>query len=79
MSARVLKFEISAGEFLVMINIVSSISGQLIQIFKVLPDIIESSRYVGDIREILEYPEDFLTEGGTVCVDFKKIEFRHIM
>ena len=76
-SARVLKFEISAGEFLVMINIVSSISGQLIQIFKVLPDIIESSRYVGDIREILEYPEDFLTEGGTVCVDFKKIEFRH--
>ena len=58
-SARVLKFEISAGEFLVMINIVSSISGQLIQIFKVLPDIIESSRYVGDIREILEYPEDF--------------------
>lgn len=75
-SAQILNFKISTGEFLVMINIVSSISGQLIEIFKVLPDIAQSCRYVGDIREILDYPEDF--GGEIVCGDFKYLEFRHV-
>nr|MDE7327378.1 ABC transporter ATP-binding protein/permease [Lachnospiraceae bacterium] len=78
-SAKVLKLEISAGEFLVMINMVSSISGQLIQIFKGLPDIVESARYVGDIRDIFDYPEDFRTEGKIVCGDFWHLKFNHVV
>lgn len=75
-SAQILNLKISTGEFLVMINIVSSISGQLIEIFKVLPDIATSVRYVGDIRGILDYPKDF--GGEMICEDFERLEFRHV-
>ncbi len=75
-SAQILNLKISTGEFLVMINIVSSISGQLIEIFKVLPDIATSVRYVGDIRKILDYPED--STGEMICGDFERLEFRHV-
>lgn len=78
-SGLLLDTRISLGDFLVLINVVSTISMQLINVLQTLPDIYKSSLYVDEIREMLDYPSDF-REGGK-CLkkeDFNSIEFKDV-
>lgn len=78
-SGLLLNTRISVGDFLVLINVVSTISKQLINVLQTLPDIYKSSLYVDEIREILEYPTDFRTgEQYLKKEDFTSIEFQDV-
>lgn len=77
-SAKFLRKTIAVGDFLVMLNIVSSMSDELIRFFKTIPDIDQSALHMGDIREILDAPESFLTKDGMDCKEFKTLEFRDV-
>lgn len=77
-SAKLLAGQVLAGDFLVMLNIVATMSEQLINLFKAIPDIVQSSRYINDIREILEAKSVFREEGGLVCETFEVLEFKNV-
>jgi len=74
-----LNTRISVGDFLVLINVVSTMSMQIIHVLQTLPDLYKSSLYIDDIKEILDYPTDF--HAGGKCLkkeDFNSIEFRDV-
>lgn len=78
-SGLLLNTRISLGDFLVLINVVSTISMQLIHLLQTLPDIYKSSLYVDEIKEILDYPTDY--HAGGKCLkkeDFNSIEFKDV-
>lgn len=78
-SGLLLNTRISLGDFLVLINVVSTISMQLIHVLQTLPDIYKSSLYIDEIKEILDYPTDF--HAGGKCLkkeDFSSIEFKDV-
>lgn len=83
-SGLLLHTRISLGDFLVLINVVSTISMQLINVLQTLPDIYKSSRYIDEIKEILDYPTDFHTGGKYLkkedfnSIEFKDVNFRYI-
>lgn len=77
-SARLLGRKMTTGDFLVMINVVSVMSTQLIDVLKILPDIYQSCLYIRDIREILDYPSGFRQDGGMVCDGFHTIQFKNV-
>lgn len=78
-SGLLLNTQISLGDFLVLINVVSTISMQMINVFQTLPDIYKSSLYVDEIKEILDYPTDFHTGGnGLKKEDFRNIKFQEV-
>lgn len=54
-SGQLLDKMITLGEFLVAISVVSSMSTQIIEIVKIIPDIYHSGLWVSDIREVLDY------------------------
>ncbi len=75
---------ISVGDFLVLINVVSTMSMQLINVLQTLPDIYKSSLYIDEIKEILDYPTDFRAGGKCLkkedfnSIEFKDVSFRYI-
>lgn len=77
-SARLLEKKVLVGDFLVMLNVVAAMSEQLIGLFRTIPDICQSSRYISDIREVLEMEGGFRTEGGLVCESFQALEFKNV-
>lgn len=77
-SAKLLGKEVGVGDFLVMLNIVSSLSDELIRFFKTIPDIYQSALYMGDIREVLGTSSDFNVEAGLDCNEFKALELRDV-
>lgn len=78
-SGLLLKTQISLGDFLVLINVVSTISNQLINVLQTLPDIYKSSLYVDEIKEMLDYPTDFHAGGKYLKKeDFNSIEFKDV-
>lgn len=83
-SGMLLNTQISLGDFLVLINVVSTISTQLINVLQTLPDIYKSSLYVDEIKEILDYPTGFHAEGKYLkkedfnSIVFKDVNFRYI-
>lgn len=83
-SGLLLNKRISVGDFLVLINVVSTISKQLINVLQTLPDIYKSSLYIDDIKEILDYPTDIHVGGKCLnkenfnSVEFKDVNFKYI-
>lgn len=83
-SGLLLNTQISVGDFLVLINVVSTISMQLINVLQTLPDIYKSSLYIDEIKEMLDYPTDFRTGGKCLkkedfnSIEFKEVSFRYI-
>lgn len=77
-SGLLLNTRISVGDFLVLINIVSTISMQIINVLQILPDLYGSSLYIDEIREILDYPSDFHAGKCLKREDFHRIEFKDV-
>lgn len=71
--------KISVGDYFVLINVVSVMSTQLINILKVLPDIYESSAYIDEINEIINYSSDFKDDkDGIIAGKFNNITFNNV-
>lgn len=77
-SGLLLNTRISVGDFLVLINIVSTISMQIINVLQILPDLYGSSLYIDEIKEILDYPSDFHAGKYLKREDFHRIEFKDV-
>lgn len=77
-SAKLQRAKFSVGDFLVMLNVTATMSEQLINLFKGLPDIIQSGRYIRDIREILDAVGSFREQGGQTCAEFESLEFKEV-
>ena len=78
-SGLLLNTRISVGDFLVLINVVSTMSKQVISVLQTLPDLYKSSLYIDEIKLILDYPSDFHAEGrGLKKENFKSIEFKDV-
>lgn len=78
-SGLLLDTRISVGDFLVLINVVSAISMQLINVLQTLPDIYKSSLYIDEMKEILDYPTDFHNGGKYLKKeDFDSIKFQSV-
>lgn len=69
---------ITAGDFLVLANVVSAMTIQLVNALKALPDIYQSGLYIDDIREIMD--ASFLSDRdtGERIETFEKIEFQNV-
>lgn len=76
--AKLQETKLSVGDFLVMLNVTYTMSEQLVSLVIGLPDIIQSGRYICDIREILDAVGSFLTEGGRSCETFETLEFKDL-
>lgn len=48
--------KITAGDFLVMITVVPSLTQHFLDVLKTFPQLYQSSKYVGEVRELLAYP-----------------------
>lgn len=48
--------EITIGDFLLMITVVESMSQRLLDVLHAFPQLYQSSKYVGEVRELLNYP-----------------------
>lgn len=48
--------KITVGDFLVMISVVAGMTQQLLDALKTFPQLYQSSKYVGEVRELLDYP-----------------------
>lgn len=79
-SAAVLNKEINTGEFVVALTVLSSMSNQIINLLKTIPDMHMSSLAIGDIREILEYKTSMSSkkEKEREPVEFKEILAKNI-
>lgn len=76
-SIQIINGKMSIGNFLVMLNIVSVMSEQLINFFKIIPDIYQSGLYINDIKEILQAPSNF-SEDGVICKGFENVELKNV-
>lgn len=74
-----LRHTITVGDFLVMITIVSTMSERLLNVLKAFPDLFQASKYVGEVREILDCPTMLDKDGEKVAVvEFEKLEFQNV-
>lgn len=68
------KNEITIGDFLVLISIVATMSTDLINVLKVIPELHQSGLFVSEIREILNFPTDLDNDQSLMPVHcFKKL------
>lgn len=72
--------KISVGDFLVLLNVVSCMTNEMVNVLKVLPDIYQSSLYIDDIKEILDYPDSLAKDGaGEEAASFESLVFRDVV
>lgn len=71
--------EITVGDFLVMISVVAGMTQQLLDALKAFPQLYQSSKYVGEVRELLDYPTmlDHDAEKESVA-GFESMEFQNV-
>lgn len=71
--------KITVGDFLVMISVVAGMTQQLLDALKTFPQLYQSSKYVGEVRELLAYPTmlDQDAEKESVA-GFESMEFRDV-
>lgn len=71
--------KITVGDFLLMITVVASMSERLLNVLMAFPQLYQSSKYVGEVRELLDYPTmlDHDAEKESV-VGFESMEFRDV-
>lgn len=71
--------KISIGDVLVLLNVVSCMANQMIDLLRVLPDLYQSSLYMNDIREILDYPcRSDRSDSGEEAASFEALELKKI-
>ncbi len=58
-SSMLFDVKISVGDFLVLMSVVSTMSQHLISVLQILPDIYQSSLYIDDINEIINFESAF--------------------
>ena len=71
--------EITVGDFLLMITVVEGQSQRLLDAFMAFPQLYQSSKYVGEVRELLDYPTmlDQDAEKEPVA-EFESMEFQNV-
>lgn len=71
--------EITAGDFLVMVTVVASLSEHFIEVLTTFPQLYQSSKYVGEVRELLAYPTMLdQDDGKEPAAEFESLEFRDV-
>lgn len=69
--------QISIGDILVLLNVVSCMTNQMIDLLKVFPELYQSSLYMNDIREILDYPcRSDRSASGEEAASFEALELK---
>ena len=69
--------KISIGDILVLLNVVSCMTNQMIELLKVFPELYQSSLYMNDIREILDYPcRSDRSGSGEDAASFEALELK---
>ena len=69
--------KISIGDILVLLNVVSCMTNQMIDLLNVFPELYQSSLYMNDIREILDYPcRSDRSASGEEAASFEALELK---
>lgn len=77
-SMKVYNKSLNTGDFIIALSVITTFSNQLINVFKIIPELYTSGLAIGDIREILNYKSKLISSDKCEINDFEEITAENI-